>query len=164
MQTGDIRIEATDRWKSAYPGASIGLLAMRGVTNPKQHPELDTKKNAVEAELRARFADHDREALKAIPTIRAYNDYAKRFGKTYHVQLQLESIVHKGKSIPRVAALVEAMFMAEPKSQLLTAGHDLGRLDERSVYRLRAGGNRRGCCARSPARHPEERIDGLPQC
>jgi DNA/RNA-binding domain of Phe-tRNA-synthetase-like protein len=31
----------------------------------------------------------------------------------------------KGKPIPKVAALVEAMFMAELKNQLLTAGHDL---------------------------------------
>jgi len=31
----------------------------------------------------------------------------------------------KGKSIPSVAALVEAMFMAEMQDLLLTAGHDL---------------------------------------
>jgi DNA/RNA-binding domain of Phe-tRNA-synthetase-like protein len=31
----------------------------------------------------------------------------------------------KGQSIPRVAALVEAMFVAELKNLLLTAGHDL---------------------------------------
>ena len=35
----------------------------------------------------------------------------------------------KGKPLPRVAALVEAMFMAELESQLLTAGHDLAALD-----------------------------------
>jgi DNA/RNA-binding domain of Phe-tRNA-synthetase-like protein len=34
----------------------------------------------------------------------------------------------KAKPIPRVAALVEAMFMAELESQLLTAGHDLDSL------------------------------------
>ena len=34
----------------------------------------------------------------------------------------------KGKSIPSVAALVEAMFMAEIKNMLLTAGHDLDSL------------------------------------
>jgi DNA/RNA-binding domain of Phe-tRNA-synthetase-like protein len=33
--------------------------------------------------------------------------------------------VFKGKSIPSVAALVEAMFTAEIKNLLLTAGHDL---------------------------------------
>jgi DNA/RNA-binding domain of Phe-tRNA-synthetase-like protein len=38
--------------------------------------------------------------------------------------LQLESVIHKGRSIPSVATLVEAMFMAELKNMLLTAGHD----------------------------------------
>ena len=37
--------------------------------------------------------------------------------------------MHKGKSIPRVAALVESMFMAELKNQMLTAGHDLDALE-----------------------------------
>jgi len=115
----------SDAWKKAYPGAAIGILAMQGVVNPDSHPELDARKAELENALRARFSDHDRAALKAMPVIRAYNDYYKRFGKSYHVQLQLESIVHKGKSIPRVAALVESMFMAELKNQLLTAGHDL---------------------------------------
>jgi DNA/RNA-binding domain of Phe-tRNA-synthetase-like protein len=57
--------------------------------------------------------------------LRAYAEYYRQFKKTYHIQLQLESIVLKGKLIPRVAALVEAMFMAEMKDMLLTAGHDL---------------------------------------
>ena len=119
----------SDAWKTTYPGAAIGTLAMQGVTNPEGHRDLDARKEELENELRARFAEHDRAALKSIPVIRAYNDYYKRFGKSYHVQLQLESIVHKGKSIPRVAALVESMFMAELKNQMLTAGHDLDALE-----------------------------------
>ena len=57
--------------------------------------------------------------------MQAYNNHYKRFKKSYHVQPQLESIAWKGKSIPTVSALVEAMFMAEMKNLLLTAGHDL---------------------------------------
>ena len=66
--------------------------------------------------------------MEAIPSLQVYDAYYKRFKKTYHVQLQLESIAFKGKSIPSVAALVEAMFMAEVKNMLLTAGHDLDTL------------------------------------
>lgn len=44
------------------------------------------------------------------------------------MQAQVESVVWKGKTIPSVAALVEAMFMAELKNMLLTAGHDLEKL------------------------------------
>jgi len=101
-------------------------LIVRNVLNPERHAALDKRKEELENQLRARFSDYDRAALKALPTIQAYNDYYKRYKKTYHVQLQLESVVFKGKPIPRVAALVEVMFVAELKNLLLTAGHDLG--------------------------------------
>jgi DNA/RNA-binding domain of Phe-tRNA-synthetase-like protein len=39
-------------------------------------------------------------------------------------------VVFKGKSIPRVAGLVEAMFMAELRNMLLTAGHDMAYVQE----------------------------------
>ena len=115
----------SEAWKKAYPGAAVGVLAMRNVVNPESHPALDKRKEELETQLRARFSGYDRAALKALPTIQAYNNYYKRFKKSYHVQLQLESVALKGTSIPRVAALVEAMFVAELKNLLLTAGHDL---------------------------------------
>jgi DNA/RNA-binding domain of Phe-tRNA-synthetase-like protein len=98
---------------------------MRNVVNPEGHAVLDKRKEELENQLRSRFSDCDRAALKALPTLQAYEAYYKRYKKTYHVQLQLESVVFKGKALPRVAALVEAMFMAELKNLLLTAGHDL---------------------------------------
>jgi DNA/RNA-binding domain of Phe-tRNA-synthetase-like protein len=115
-------------WRERYPGACAGILAVRGADNPPHHPALEEKKRLLEEDLRARFAGQDREAIRALPVVQAYEAYYRRFKKTYHVQLQLESIVFKGKPIPSVAALVEAMFMAEVKNLLLTAGHDLGLL------------------------------------
>ena len=115
----------SEAWKRAYPGAAVGVLIMRNVVNPESHAALDKRKEELENQLRARFSDYDRAALKALPTIQAYNAYYKRYKKTYHVQLQLESVIFKGRSIPPMAALVEAMFMAELKNLLLTAGHDL---------------------------------------
>jgi DNA/RNA-binding domain of Phe-tRNA-synthetase-like protein len=117
----------SDAWQTAYPGASVGVLAMHDVVNPDHHPALDQYKSDLENRLRAQLPD--RATIKSRPTIQAYDAYYKRFKKTYHVQLQLESVALKNKSIPRVAALVEAMFMAELKNQLLTAGHDLDALD-----------------------------------
>jgi DNA/RNA-binding domain of Phe-tRNA-synthetase-like protein len=115
----------SESWKEAYPGAAVGILAMGHVANPEQNNTLDKHKVQLESELRSRFGRLDRAALKTLPVIQAYNSYYKRFKKTYHILLQLESVVLKGKSIPRVATLVEAMFMAELKNLLLTAGHDL---------------------------------------
>src|SRR5512147_2578996 len=101
---------------------------MHDVINPPYHAELEEQKQQLQDQLRARFAGQDRSAIAALPVIQAYNAYYKPFKKTYHVQLQLESIAFKGKSLPSVAALVEAMFMAEIKNLLLTAGHDLDTL------------------------------------
>ena len=117
--------EVTERWKTTYPGASAGVLSMRRVENPAQHASLEERKAALEAQLRSIYAGKDRSAIKGDPIMQAYEAYYRRFKKTYHVQLQLESIALKGKPIPSVAALVEAMFMAEVKNMLLTAGHDL---------------------------------------
>jgi len=118
-------LAASAQWKVAYPGASVGLLAMRGIANPETSPELEARKEALEADLRSAFSSFSRGQLKSHPLLAPYTAYYKRFDKTYHVQHQLESVVFKGKSIPRGAALVEAMFMAELKNLLLTAGHDL---------------------------------------
>jgi DNA/RNA-binding domain of Phe-tRNA-synthetase-like protein len=116
---------ASMQWKGAYPGASVGLLAIRGVANPERSSGLEARKEALEAALRSAFSSLSRGEIKSHPLLAPYTAYYKRFDKTYHVQHQLESIVFKEKSIPRGAALVEAMFMAELKNLLLTAGHDL---------------------------------------
>ena len=120
----------SEAWRKAFPGAAVGTLVMRDVANPDGHAALDQRKQELESQLRSRFPAGGRAAIKALPVIQAYAAYYERFKKTYHVQLQLESVASKGKSIPRVAALVEAMFMAELENMLLTAGHDLGAVQE----------------------------------
>ena len=117
--------EVSSTWKSTYPEAHAGILVMRAVSNPAHHTGLESQKAALEERLRAQFSGQDRAALASHPVLQAYGEYYRQFKKTYHIQLQLESIVLKGKSIPGVAALVEAMFMAEMQDLLLTAGHDL---------------------------------------
>jgi DNA/RNA-binding domain of Phe-tRNA-synthetase-like protein len=118
----------TSAWKSTFSDAHAGVLVMRNVSNPAHQVELEKQKSELEEQLRAQFAGHDRAAIASHPILQIYGEYYKRFKKTYHVQLQLESIVQKGKSIPTVASLVECMFMAEVKNMLLTAGHDLDTL------------------------------------
>jgi DNA/RNA-binding domain of Phe-tRNA-synthetase-like protein len=115
----------TETWTETYPAAHAGILVMRNVTNPEDAPALDNRKRELEGALRSRFAGMGRAAIKALPVVQAYNAYYKGFRKTYHVRHQLESVALKGRDIPRAAALVEAMFMAELEHLLLTAGHDL---------------------------------------
>jgi len=120
--------KVTPSWKSTFPNAHAGILVMRNASNPAHHAELEKLKSELEESLRTQFAGQDRAAIASHPVLKVYEEYYKRFKKTYHVQLQLESIVLKGKSIPSVASLVECMFMAEVKNMLLTAGYDLDKL------------------------------------
>jgi DNA/RNA-binding domain of Phe-tRNA-synthetase-like protein len=115
---------------------------MHAVDNPPHHAALDEHKTLLEKQLRERFAGQDRAEIGKLPVLQAYEAYYRRFNKTYHVQLQLESIVFKGKAIPSVAALVEAMFMAEVNNLLLTAGHDLDTLQLPVTLDVSRGGER----------------------
>ena len=120
--------EATDRWREAFLGASVGALIMKNASNPANHPELDSRMSAVESEIRKNYSEGGRSAIRALPAIQAYTAHYKKFKKTYHVQLQIESIALKGRSLPRISTLVSAMFAAELKNHLLTAGHDVATL------------------------------------
>ena len=120
--------EVTDAWKLAFPDAHAGVLILKDVINPTSHTGLEHCKEALVQELRLLYGGLERSQLVTFPNLQVYDEYYKRFKKTYHVLLQLESLVFKGKSIPSGAALVEAMFMAEIKNMLLTAGHDFDTL------------------------------------
>ncbi len=135
-------IVVTDEWRETFPGACVGFMALSGVLNPPSHAGLETRKEALLEDLISRYGSLSREELGQLPVLQAYNAYYSRFKKTYHVFLQLESVAVKGKGFPRVAALVEAMFMAEVKNMLLTAGHDIDRLKLPLTLDVTRGGER----------------------
>jgi DNA/RNA-binding domain of Phe-tRNA-synthetase-like protein len=124
-------ISATDQWRSTHPGAVIGLLELSGVDNTHPSPKLDERKRQIEARLRERYHGFSRQDFLTLPVMSAYEQYYKRFNKTYHVQLQVESIVLKGKYLPSVSPLVDANFAAEVETLVLTAGHDAAKLQGR---------------------------------
>lgn len=117
-------IAATEAWRTAHAGATIGLLELSGLDNTRSSPRLNERKREIEAGVRARYKGFTRQDFLALPVMADYERYYKRFNKTYHVQLQLESIVLKGKPLPDVSPAVDANFMAEVETLILTAGHD----------------------------------------
>jgi DNA/RNA-binding domain of Phe-tRNA-synthetase-like protein len=129
MMNKMIEIELTARWHEAFPGGHIGLLLVGNVDNRKRSTPLDDRKLEIETELRARYAGQSRAELQELEVLRAYREYYRRFEQTYHVQSQLESVVHKHKSLPNVSPLVDANFAAELQSLVLTAGHDADLLE-----------------------------------
>jgi DNA/RNA-binding domain of Phe-tRNA-synthetase-like protein len=123
-----IEISGTVEWSAAHPGAVIGLLEITNVDNTHPSPQLNLHKREAEARLRKTCAGFTRGDFLALPVIAAYEQYYKRFDKTYHVLLQVESIVLKGKNLPDVTPLVDANFSAEVETFVLTAGHDAAKL------------------------------------
>jgi DNA/RNA-binding domain of Phe-tRNA-synthetase-like protein len=123
-----LSISVTDDWKTSHPGAIIGLLELSGVLNTTPSPSLDERKRQTEAYLRERYQGFARQDFLSLPVMANYERYYKRFDKTYHVQLQVESIVLKGKNLPDVSPLVDSNFIAEVETFILTAGHDVKKL------------------------------------
>jgi DNA/RNA-binding domain of Phe-tRNA-synthetase-like protein len=135
----DHSFEAADVWRTTFPGAFVAALTMHNVINPPTNEALDAAKRALEAELATRWSGKSRADIRADPILAIYDAYYKRFGQNYHVQMQIESVALKGKPIPSRAALVEAMFMAELATGLLTAVHDLDELDGSVVVDVATG-------------------------
>jgi DNA/RNA-binding domain of Phe-tRNA-synthetase-like protein len=119
-------IHLSPAWQTERPPVCVGILAVRNVPNCKANPDLMKASRQLEEELRERYGSLDRNGLRELPIYAAYDSFYRRFKKTYHVQLQLETVIFKGKSIQFPSALVGAMFLAELRTGLLTAAHDLG--------------------------------------
>ena len=123
-----ILISETSAWKATHPGAVIGLLELSGIDNSQKCPPLDNRKKEVEAQLREKYGEFTRQEIVSLPVMSAYKRYYSRFKKTYHVQLQVESIAQKGRKLPNISPLVDASFIAEMETFILTAGHDVAKL------------------------------------
>ncbi len=141
---GVFELVAEPSWRSAHRGACVGLLALSGTDQlAADGARLAERGAALAAELRQRFAAKSRADLFAeLPALAAYAAYYRRFKKTYHVLLQLESVVFKGRDIGGGLPLVTAAFIAELRSQLLTATHDLDAVHQ-PLRLLAAGGDER---------------------
>ena len=125
-----VLISGTEEWKKAHQGGAIGLLELSGVDNKQGERLLEDRKREIEAKLVKRYGKFSRQELITLPVMSAYRSYYKRFKKTYHVLLQVESIAQKGKELPNVSPLVDANFIAEMETFVLTAGHDVQKLFE----------------------------------
>ncbi len=112
-------------WLETSPvKCSMGILVIHNIHNGGAGEKLAAIKRDLTQALRDKYAHIERKELKTIHPLDVYVAYYKKYGYTYHVQLQLESIIH-GKSMPETSPLVDVMFMAEMKNMLLTAVHDL---------------------------------------
>lgn len=124
----EIMIDVSCTWKSAFPQTSFGILVMEEISNVQVHRDIETRKNDLERDLRRHWLGKTRKDMKKEFPFEAYERYFRNFGQGYPVLAQLETVALKGKPIFSPSPLVAAMFMAELKNGLLTAGHDLEKI------------------------------------
>ncbi len=118
-------INIVPKVKSVCPGAAFGVLVVNGLTSQSERSAMDSIITAEIAQIKSRYPDYERKAALSADPLCHYATYYKKFKKSYHVLGQLESVLLNGKTIPPVGVPVEAMFLAEIKNLLLSAGHDL---------------------------------------
>ncbi|MHB9031505.1 MAG: hypothetical protein ACYC6L_00510 [Anaerolineae bacterium] len=118
-----VTIEVTSALRAQYPAAPFGVLAVRGF-KPAPCASLA---QVIERELnviRAAHSNYVRQEYMLTEPVCHYVRYYRRFKKTYHILLQLESVLLKGKTIPDTLPAVQALLLAELKHALNTVGAD----------------------------------------
>jgi DNA/RNA-binding domain of Phe-tRNA-synthetase-like protein len=117
-------------WLEDFDQYRIGILGLENLINPASHPALEEAADKSAALLREQYRALSRQALRQLPVFAAYHAFYRNFRKSYHVRLQLESVVFSKKPIQSASSLVTAMFLSELETGLLTAVHDWDLLKE----------------------------------
>lgn len=116
--------------KIFYPTAIFGSLTINQQQNMKKHPDIEQAKRLIEKKIREIYP-----APKEDPIVQRYAGYFDKWGKTYPIEFQINSI-KKGRTFPQVSTHVDCMFMAELENRILTSGHDRDTIQGRPVYDL----------------------------
>ncbi|MHB1356345.1 MAG: phenylalanine--tRNA ligase beta subunit-related protein [Anaerolineae bacterium] len=134
-----VNIPVLNGIKEHYPDAKFGLLVINDF-QADAGVDFTTVIAREIAAIRAQHPNYVRQDYVLTEPACHYVRFYKKFKKTYHVMHQLESILLKGKTIPDTPPLVQAMFLSEMKHSLLTAGHDLDRVQQPLSFGIAAGG------------------------
>ena len=116
--------------KELFPDLKIGLLLISNIKNAYLNDEMAKAKDSLIEDLKQHYGSLSRKELIQTEVLQGYYSYYKSFTKTYHVLLQLESVIYKEKGIPLVSPVVQSMFMAELKNHFLTSVHDYSKIVE----------------------------------
>ena len=129
-------------WKEKPPDVYIGILMLDGVINLVDHPEIIANQLALSDKLRGRYGGLDRASLRQDPVLAAYAAFCRKFRKTYHVQLQLESVVFHEKPILSPSTLGANRIPAQHKTGLLTTARDLEHIKQQLSADVTDGGEK----------------------
>jgi len=115
--------------REIYPDSKFGILAVRALDAGFDRSCMENLKKDEIEKIKTLHDGYERKLIVDKAPMCHYTAYYKQFKKTYHVLLQLESVLLKNRGIPDTDIPVEVMFLAEMKNLLLTAVHDLDKID-----------------------------------
>ncbi len=121
-------IQVSDSFRQTFPTARLGVLALRNVTQKVNNPLLTSRKEQLEEGLRRRYAGYDRARFEDLPVARAFQAHFGKVGRTYNLPVQLEWVSVGNNPIPKLTALMQALYMAEITNLVFTTGHDLDKV------------------------------------
>ncbi len=100
-----------DNIRVSYPEVKMGILVMQDVIYFSSCKEEII--NTIIGDIHQKYEHLDRKGLKELHPIKAYVTYYKRFGNSFHLLSQLESLLKGEKSIQFKSGLLQAMFLLE---------------------------------------------------
>lgn len=103
---------------TSHPKASVGFLQFKIDYSSQNLDRLNTSTQNIISQLKDQYAEPS--GLRADPVIQSYVGYYKTFKKSYHVLLQLESLLFKDREFHAPDPLLQIIFLTELKNQLLT--------------------------------------------
>ncbi len=132
----NLSINFSSRMRSTYSTAIIGSLIMKIGSNNKKNDFIEEKKRQLETELQKGIINPKQDDM-----INYYNQFFKRWGKTYPVEYQIKTIA-KGGRLPQVSVLVDSMFLAELGNRVLTSGHNMDEIQGNLEFDVTEGNER----------------------
>nr|UWI49889.1 phenylalanine--tRNA ligase beta subunit-related protein [Clostridioides difficile] len=122
-------LEISSKIKEIYPNIKFGVMIVNmSYSTPDKENFLLLRNSEIENIIAQNPEYNRKEKIKTEP-LSNYIRYYKKFKKTYPILLQFESLLLKSKGIPNVSIPIQSMFLAELKNLLLTAGHDLDKIE-----------------------------------
>lgn len=81
--------------KKIYPDLTAGIMIISNINNRYLNNRMETESRTLENTIKKTYEGVDRKYAAGTDVMNAYCSYYKKFTKTYHVLLQLESIALK---------------------------------------------------------------------
>ena len=120
--------------KLAYPDLKVSVVEVSFADELKFNQEIIGLKKKLESKVRGDYKNPENLAR-----VIKYNLFYKKFGSKVPMEFQIKSVLNN-KEIPMMHPALTCMFMAELKNIILTAGHDLDKLEADAIEVLRSNG------------------------